>query len=229
MKAVQLKALCKECGLKVSGKKSELQERLREYFLSQVAPTKQLDDDIDAMSDEDLRHAVTARGLPGVGTRQELLDRYRADLEFVEEMKAEAPSSDRDSYVALSQALEEAAKKGGAISDYLNEIKEKSRQVPKFMEVKVTSLGLAPEKYTAGGAPSVTSDVLRNLAGDPFSDPPKYGSVSFYALILLASHSSGVFLLILSFLSVILRHSSNSVKKDAKHCSVFVLLDRSIQ
>ena len=34
MTAVQLKALCKEQGLKVSGKKDELKERLREHFLS---------------------------------------------------------------------------------------------------------------------------------------------------------------------------------------------------
>ena len=27
-----------------------------------------------------------------------------------------------------------------------------------------------------GGAPSVTADVLRKLAGDPFGDEPKYGT-----------------------------------------------------
>jgi hypothetical protein len=38
-------------------------------------------------------------------------------------------------------------------------------------------LGLKPEKFTVGGAPSVTADVIRKLAGDPFADPPKYGTV----------------------------------------------------
>jgi SAP domain len=34
MSATQLKALCKEQGLKVAGKKDELSERLRQHFLS---------------------------------------------------------------------------------------------------------------------------------------------------------------------------------------------------
>ena len=34
MTATQLKALCKEQGLKVSGKKDDLKERLREHFLT---------------------------------------------------------------------------------------------------------------------------------------------------------------------------------------------------
>jgi DNA polymerase-1 len=35
---------------------------------------------------------------------------------------------------------------------------------------------MKPTKFTAGGAPSCTADVLRGLAGDPFADPPNYGS-----------------------------------------------------
>jgi hypothetical protein len=46
------------------------------------------------------------------------------------------------------------------------------------MDVTIRSLGMAPEKYTVGGAPSVTSDVLRKLAGDPYEIPPNYGTVS---------------------------------------------------
>ena len=37
---------------------------------------------------------------------------------------------------------------------------------------------MTPTKFTAGGAPSVTADVLRGLAGDPTLDDPKYGAVS---------------------------------------------------
>eukprot|EP00536_Pseudo-nitzschia_multiseries_P000650 jgi/Psemu1/249814/estExt_Genewise1Plus.C_80101 len=60
--------------------------------------------------------------------------------------------------------------------DALEDIKEKSMARPKFIDVTVRSLGMDAIKHTAGGAPSVTADVLRKLAGDPFEDPPRYGT-----------------------------------------------------
>ena len=47
------------------------------------------------------------------------------------------------------------------------------------MDITITSLGMEPDKFTSGGAPSATTDVLRKLAGDPFADPPQYGKVSW--------------------------------------------------
>lgn len=183
MKVTQLKTLCKERGLKVSGKKSVLQERLREHFLSATSENQSNEasmDEFDALTDEDLADAVKARGLSSDGTREALLEKIRADIKYTSELlSAQAPQS-RDGYVAISEALEEAARKeGGALSEYLNEFKLKSSEVPKYMDVTITSLGkLEPEIFTAGGAPSVTANVLKKLAGDPFADPPKYGSVS---------------------------------------------------
>ena len=40
MTAVQLKAICKEQGLKLSGKKEDLKERIREHFLSRAEKEK---------------------------------------------------------------------------------------------------------------------------------------------------------------------------------------------
>lgn len=177
LKVVQLKALCKERGLKVSGKKSELQERLREHFLSSFEKGNN-HEDLEEMTDDDLRDALIARGINSTGSRKQMLDRLKADIDFTTGVMAESQPTNKDGYAAISLALEEAAKKdGGAISEILSELKQKSEVVPKFVDVKVRSLGLSPEKYTAGGAPSVTADVLRKLAGDPFADPPKYGSV----------------------------------------------------
>lgn len=182
MKAVQLKTLCKERGLKVAGKKAVLQQRLKDHFIAsaQPAPPEQAQlADLDGMLDEDLRDALTARGQNNAGTREELLQRLQSDIEFTSGLLTAAAPEDRDGYVALSEALELAAKNdGGAISEYLAELKIKSKELPKFIALTVPSLGLEPEKYTAGGAPSVTADVLRKLAGDPFADPPQYGSVS---------------------------------------------------
>ena len=58
MKAAQLKSLCKEYGLKVSGKKAELQERLRGHFLAAGMKEQQIDsrgngDDVIPSSEED--------------------------------------------------------------------------------------------------------------------------------------------------------------------------------
>jgi hypothetical protein len=50
MSAVQLKALCKEQGIKVAGKKDELKERLREHFLSGGMPGE------EGQSNDDGKH-----------------------------------------------------------------------------------------------------------------------------------------------------------------------------
>ena len=179
MNVAQLKALCKDQGLKVSGKKAILQERLREHFLSEPEP-KAVDDELDDMSDEDLRTSLGARELDTNGDRQEMLQRLRKDIEFTQQITSATTGDSATGYKTISEALAAAAESqdGGAITDILAEIKAKAEQAPKWVEVKIRSLGMQPEKYTAGGAPSVTADVLRKLAGDPFADPPKHGAVS---------------------------------------------------
>lgn len=179
MTAVQLKALCKEQGLKVSGKKAELQERLRDHFLANPtgSPVNQ-DDEFDDMTDEELRASLIGRGLDSTGGRKVLLERLREDLQFVRELEVAVPANVASGYKTISEALEAAARNGGAAQEVLAAMKEKSSKVSKHIDVTVTSLGMRPTKVTAGGAPSVTADVLRSLAGDPFNDPPQYGSVS---------------------------------------------------
>jgi SAP domain/LETM1-like protein len=60
-KAVQLKALCKEHGLKVSGKKAELQDRRRQHLVCKASDEPV--DDFDSMSNDDLRDVCKTRGL----------------------------------------------------------------------------------------------------------------------------------------------------------------------
>lgn len=177
MTAVQLKALCKEQGLKVSGKKAELQDRLREHFLSssQVEPEN---DEFDSMSDDELRLSLAARDLEASGDRDDLLTRLRDDIMYIRELETAIPPDAANGYRTISEALEAAAKNGGAVGDILAAVQAKTSAEPKYVDVTITSLRMEPGKYTAGGAPSVTADVLRGLAGDPFEDPPRYGSVS---------------------------------------------------
>mmetsp|Transcript_15877 Transcript_15877/g.43921 ORF Transcript_15877/g.43921 Transcript_15877/m.43921 type:complete len:1174 (+) Transcript_15877:74-3595(+) len=174
MTAVQLKALCRECGLKVSGKKADLQQRLREHLL--LNPINEVEDDeFDQMSDDDLRQSLIARNLDDKGDRQELLNRLRDDIQYMHELET-AVAPDALGHISIIEALEAAARDGGVVEEILQSIKEKSMAKPKFMDVTVRSLGMEAIKHTAGGAPSVTADVLRKLAGDPFEDPPKYGT-----------------------------------------------------
>jgi DNA polymerase I-like protein with 3'-5' exonuclease and polymerase domains len=187
MNVAQLKTLCKDRGLKVAGKKAELQERLREHFLQQAmgeSSTSCTDvedmDEFEAMSDSDLRDSLIVRGLPTLGDRQDLLNRIRDDIKMTSVLLSHKTAMDRDGYDSIARILEQAAKKegdgGGALSSILRDFELKSEELPKFVNVKITSVQkLQPVSYTAGGAPSVTADVIRKLAGDPFADPPKYG------------------------------------------------------
>jgi len=175
MKAAQLKELCKENGLKVSGKKAELQERLRGYFLAaEKEDTVAVGDDMESMSDEDLRDSCIARDLDSSGSRKELIKLLQADSAYVLELMSLSAKS--GGHQSITEALEKAAKKdSGTLRKILQELKDKAEEEPKNVEVTIRSIGMEPKKFTAGGAASVTADVLRELAGDPFGDNPKYG------------------------------------------------------
>ena len=62
------------------------------------------------------------------------------------------------------------------MKETLAEIRAKNAEEPKYVDVTIRSIGMEPEKYTVGGAPSVTAAVLKKLAGDPLGDDPKYGT-----------------------------------------------------
>ncbi|CAB9529669.1 polymerase I B, chloroplastic/mitochondrial [Seminavis robusta] len=180
----QLKPLCKERGLKVAGKKAELIERLKTYKPPDIPvdnPSAKgkldADDDLDSMTENDLRDSLVARSLPKHGNRDDLLQRLRDDTRYKNALVAEKNPQDREDYVALSDALEAATKvEGSKLSEFIADVRQKAQADPKHIDVTVTSIGLEPIKFTAGGSPSVTADVLRTLAGDPFADPPKYGT-----------------------------------------------------
>jgi hypothetical protein len=115
--------------------------------------------------------------MPEVGSRNQLLEQLRRDAAFSSALLAAVSPKDSEGYNIISKALEDAAKENSAINDILSEIKEKTEATPKYVEVTIRSIGMTPEKFTTGGAPSATADVLRKLAGDPFDDEPKFGRV----------------------------------------------------
>ena len=185
MKAGELKILCKEYGLKVSGKKAELQQRLRGHFqlmASSGSASDSVIDDYKSMTVQDLRDACKARSIETKGKKKnDLIKDLRDDDSFAREISAEImknPQKDSSAtYRTISELLEEAVDTGenDALKTILAGIREKNAQEPKYVDVTIKSLGMEPNKFTVGGAPSATADVLRKLAGDPFADPPNYG------------------------------------------------------
>ena len=175
MTAAQLKSLCKEYGLKVSGKKADLQDRLRDHLLKPPEIGSKMDE-FDAMSDDELRQSLVVRSMDQSGNRAEMLQRLREDIAFVSELENAVPS-DSVRHATIIDALEAAAAEGSVTEEVLASVKEKAAEEPKHMDIKISSLGMQPVKHTAGGAPSVTADVLRELAGDPFEEPARYGTV----------------------------------------------------
>jgi hypothetical protein len=190
MKSDELKLLCKEYGLKVSGKKAELQQRLRGHFLiGSVSPESKASaviDDYDAMSMEDLLDVCKVRSGMNIReqTKASLIKQLREDDSHVRELAAVHMHSPTEmdspiTYRKISDLLEQAAASGEnvALRGILDEIKAKNNEEPKYVDLKITSLGMVPDTFTVSGAPSATADVLKKLAGDPFADPPKYGKV----------------------------------------------------
>ena len=198
MKSDELKVLCKAYGLKVSGKKAELQDRLRGHFLlggaSPESHPSAVIDDYDAMTKEDLLDVCKVRG--GMNTLKQtkasLIKQLREDDSHIRELAAvhmQSPSDNMDlpsTYRKISELLEQAAASGenDALKGILDDIKAKNNEEPKYVDVKITSLGMEPDTFTVSGAPSATADVLKKLAGDPFADPPKYGKVRYITSLL---------------------------------------------
>lgn len=186
MKATDIKNILREKGLPLSGKKSDLQERLRDHVIEEAK--RKIDgsapkDNFESMKVADLKDTLKSRALSIKGNKAELVERLRADIQqcmqIVEMKKREAPThlEMRD---AVLEVMENMVTNSQAFQDFAAEQKKKMETPTSKVDVTITSLGLDPVKYTTGGSPSVTADVLKTLAGDPFADPPKYGTVSWF-------------------------------------------------
>ena len=189
MTLVQLKVLCSANKLPQSGAKADLQLRIRDFYLSSGGAATNTAasggaSEFSTMSVADLRDACVARGLSDKGIKAVLQARLREDSEYAGGLLSSSSTSTQDGYKSIADALAAAVHRereafggnGNSISSIMEEIKGKDT-APKFIELVVRSIGMTPEKYTEGGAPSATADVLKKLAGDdPFhKDRPAYG------------------------------------------------------
>jgi SAP domain len=181
MKTDELKLRCKEFGLQVSGKKSVLQDRLKKHYVSLATSAGKpvITVDYDKMDLAVLQDVFKARNINKEGTREELIAELRKDDEDMKDLVYDA----KGGYEALCNVLYEVERKNGELAGLIEEQNRKAAKVPKNVELKIQSQGLIPETFSAGGAASVTAAVLQKLAGNPYADPPRYGTVSAGAIL----------------------------------------------
>jgi DNA polymerase-1 len=129
-------------------------------------------DDYDSMSDDELSIACEQIGVRR-SSRENMLKQLREDNAYILQLRTGVNDKSSDGYNYVKEMLNAS---GSLMSTILTDLKQKKMKESKFVDVTIKSIGMKPDKYTAGGAPSVTADVLKSLAGDPFRDPPKYGS-----------------------------------------------------
>lgn len=179
----ELKQQCKDLNLRVTGTKAELLQRIKENTKenenigADATDDNASDDNMESMARDELRLIAISRGLSDHGSKEDILSRIREDVQFLQTLDGSNQESGRMDPLSLNEVFEKmTTRKDSVISGYLEEVKLKEEQESKYIELTVRSIGLKPEKYTAGGMPGVTSDVLRKLAGDPFADPPKKGT-----------------------------------------------------
>ncbi len=154
----ELKDVCRSRSLKVSGTKAELQDRLRNPELESVSVKKSnVGSRFSSMKVSDLRDTCAARGLSIEGTKSDLVSRLKEDSLF--QVQLQQLQDNRTKECAQKKKLPPAPKPPS-----------------KYKDLTIHSLGLKPFKHTASGWPAVSMDVLRKLAGDFTSDPPKYGT-----------------------------------------------------
>ena len=176
--APELKKLCKENKLKLTGKKADLVERLTEFYMNggqEVVAV--VEDDYATMTLQDLKDTCAVRGLPSVGTQQELIKHLRHDAFLAQELTSAAKPASHTEYNSVTEALLAARKDSSLLDEMLNALSKKKTQ-SKFVDVTVQSLYMTPDKFTTGGSPSCTADVLKKLAGDDpnHKDRPVYGT-----------------------------------------------------
>ena len=93
--------------MKVSGKKAELQERLRGHFLAAGQDSNEMQqDDFEELPTDELKQICVTRGLSPDGTRKALLERLRQDVSFALELLSASAEGSTDGYRSITEALE---------------------------------------------------------------------------------------------------------------------------
>ena len=171
---VELKNLCKLNGLRQSGNKAEVKERIRNFLL---VPPDRISENVDDLTLEDVIDKCRVRGIPHDENNEEQMKKLlKDDDNFTHGLLAANTPNDNNMFETIRHALQSLAENNPELQMTLDKICAKKDSIPKYTDVIITSLGMKPEKFTAGGAPSVTSDVIKTLAGDPFQEKPKYGT-----------------------------------------------------
>jgi len=203
LKAVDLKDLCKKRGLKCSGKKSVLIERILKASempsadegadgSGEMPGLMSREEKLSSKKVAELKQICKKFNIPfrSNDKKSVLIAKIKADLEYLkglqnvseDQILGSGSSGSGSGSTESSKAEGSEAEDSESFADMVDRLYSERSEAQaaaakkKRFEFKVQSLKLPPTKYTTGGWPAVSADVLRALAGDPKADPPEYGA-----------------------------------------------------
>eukprot|EP00981_Chlorochromonas_danica_P006017 scaffold1244_cov162-Ochromonas_danica.AAC.53 len=152
MKSIsELKEIIKSRGLKTSGTKGEITQRLIDYDERVIA--------LKAYSFDELLEMCTARGIEvGDDSQETLVEKY---------MASEAAASKKTSKKAKIPSGEELGVNPVNTTLITGAVTQQSvtSSVKKYREITIRSVGLTPSTFTPTGLPQVSASLLKKLAG----------------------------------------------------------------
>jgi hypothetical protein len=155
--AIELKQKCKEYGLKVSGSKSDLMNRL--LFFEQM---KTQFSSCEIYSIEKIIEMNMSRGLPIEGTREELIHAYVKNEVNAKKSFDGLLTTSTSSGAAVPPSI---GLNGVQESQKSPEVSTNESNTKKYREVIIETIGLTPKDFTPTGIPQVSASVLKKLAG----------------------------------------------------------------
>lgn len=171
MQSAELKQLCKERGIKSSGKKGDLIESLQSF-------DKQVQD-VMLLEYDDLLQRCIARGLDIDGFEQIDVARIFVSSEVAASKKnAKAKKLNDNLEIPLSQETTN--------TNIVPSEAPAVQGVKKYREITIKSIGIKPTDFTGTGQPQVSAAVLKKLAGkNLFGDGKLYLASHTYLFVLL--------------------------------------------
>jgi hypothetical protein len=189
MDMAELKALLKVRGLKISGKKSDLFERLIFFDNALKNSNRGGDKMTDNMAVDELEDICKTRGIsiPHNADKSTLINLLQQDMDL---LKKGNLIIDEKNNMLMTQLLKGPATKGSSSASSTSSPDEEeeniSSKLKKYREISITTLGMKPSAFTPTGVPQVSASVLKKMAGsNPFDGTsPVYGEVSLPSSLL---------------------------------------------
>lgn len=172
----QLKILLRERGLKISGKKSELFERLIKFDNALKVNSRADGNNLfESISLDTLEDICKTRGIsiPENADKALLIHLLQSDMDLLKKGGLIIDEKNNLVMTPITRALNSNTSLGALSIDDENI----SSRLKKYKEISLTTLGMKPITFTPTGVPQVSASVLRKMAGpSPFDEKdPVFG------------------------------------------------------